>query len=211
MYEFTLFRIPVRVEPFHWLILAFLGAQYFGFDDRNDILKILLFMVAGFFSILVHEFGHALTGRKFGAQGTHVVMHGMGGVAIFPQARFTRTQNFLVTAAGPGIQILLGAIAIVILSQLPEEHRAREFFSVLAQISLIWAIINCVPVFPLDGGQMLGAILGPKREILTHQISIGAAIFFGLLGFFYGFIFLPIFMAFMAYQSWQFIQSRTQR
>ena len=211
MFQFTLLRIPVRVEPFHWLILAFLGAQFFGFNSRGDILNVLLFMVAGFFSILVHEFGHALTGRKFGAIGTQVVMHGMGGVAIFPQARFTRKQNFLVTAAGPGIQILLGLIAIGILTQLPKPHPAREFFSVIAYISIFWAVLNCIPVFPLDGRQMMSAILGPQREILTHQISIGAAVVFGILGLKLGFMFLPIFMGFMAYQSWQFIQSRKQR
>ena len=58
---------------------------------------------------------------------------------------------------------------------------------------------------------MMSAILGPQREILTHQISIGAAVVFGILGLKLGFMFLPIFMGFMAYQSWQFIQSRKQR
>lgn len=211
MFHFTLLRIPVRIEPFHWLIMAFLGAQFFGFENRGDILNVLLFIVAGFFSILVHEFGHALTGRRFGAQGTQVVLHGMGGVAVFPHARFSRRQSFLVTAAGPGIQILLGALAFVILYQLPDEHNAAVFLETLGFISFFWAILNCIPVWPLDGGQMMSTILGPKREVLTHQISIGAAIVFGIFGLTTGFIFLPIFMGFMAYQSWQFIQSRKSR
>lgn len=211
MFHFTLFRIPVRVEPFHWLILAFLGAQFFVFENRGDILNVLLFMVAGFFSILVHEFGHALTGRKFGAQGTQVVMHGFGGVAIFPHARFSRKQSFLVTAAGPGIQIALGLLAFGIQVGMPEGHQLGKFLSTVGFISLFWAVLNCIPVWPLDGGQMMAALLGPKREILTHKISIGAAVVFGLLGLSAGFLFLPIFMGIMAYQSWQFIQSRKQR
>ena len=212
MLNFTLFGLPIRVEPFHWLILGFLGMQSYGLSNRGEIMFVLVFMAAGFTSILVHELGHALTGRKFGAQGTQVVLHGMGGVAIFPHARFTRPQNFLVTAAGPGIQILLGLVALLLIAKTPTGSYAQQFFENLMVVSFFWAILNCIPVWPLDGGQMMGAILGPKRELLTHKISIGVAIVFGLLGLYLtSMIFFPIFLGFMAYQSWQIIQQGTSR
>lgn len=209
MFQFTLFRIPVRVEPFHWAILGFLGFQSYGLGSRHELIQVLVFMAAGFLSILVHELGHALTGRKYGAREAHIVMHGMGGVAIFPNTRFSRKQNFLTTAAGPGIQILLGILAFSLINKVGDKPIPNQFITNLAYVSFFWAILNCIPVWPLDGGQMMGAILGPKREILTHQISIGVAVVFGLLGLlFTKLLFFPIFMGFMAYQSWQFIKQR---
>jgi Zn-dependent protease len=212
MLNFTLFRIPVRVEPFHWLILLFLGSQFHGLSNRSELFYLLVFVAAGFTSILIHELGHALTGVKFGARGTHVVMHGMGGVAIFPQARFSRGQSFLVTAAGPGIQILVGILAWIVITNMPFRPGLSLFFIHLMNVSFFWALLNCIPVWPLDGGQMMAAILGPEKETLTHQISIGAAIFFGLLGFFVlNLLIFPIFLGFMAYQSWQVIQNQKPR
>ena len=206
MFQFTLFRIPVRVEPFHWVILALLGASG-GLDTRQDLIRLSLFMVAGFFSILIHEMGHALTGRKFGARDPQVVLHGMGGVAMFPGSNFNRKESFLVTAAGPAIQILLGVIAWLLSLKIGPQPGVGQFLSILALISIFWAVLNCIPVWPLDGGQMLGAILGPQKSSLLHQISIGVAVVAAIIGLVTGFMtFFPIFLGFMAYQNWQMLQ-----
>lgn len=204
MFEFTLFRIPVRVEPWHWLILGLLGSMSVGhrFDSRADIIAILIFMMAGFFSILVHEMGHALTGRHFGARDTEVVLHGMGGVAIFPQARFTRLQSFLTTLAGPGIQIILGAIAFVLFTRFSSVEGLGLFLWSLFSVSIFWAILNCIPVWPLDGGQMLGAALGDKKTVLTHQIGMIVAILVAVLSIKVS-TFAPFLFGYLAYQNYQ--------
>ena len=164
-------------------------------------------MVAGFFSILVHEMGHALTGRKYGARNAQVILHGMGGVAIFPSARFSRKESFLVTAAGPGIQLLLALVAWLLWREFALVNGVGRFLYGLYFVSLFWALLNCLPVFPLDGGQMLHAILGPQKEQLTLQISIATAIIGGLLMFhLIGSFFFPIIMGFMAWQNWQQLQ-----
>ena len=208
MIQFRFLGIPVTVQPFHWFILALIGFQWTGgAGNRTGLLLLALFILAGFISILIHEMGHALTGRKFGSQ-PEVILHGFGGVAIFPYARFTRPQSFMMTAAGPGIQLILGGIAwlIIVYGNLPATF-IRDFFFYLMIVSIFWAVINCVPVWPLDGGQMMAAILGEKRIVLMHQISIGAAVVIGLLMFRYlnSFIF-PIFMGFAAYQNYQALQ-----
>ena len=74
----------------------------------------LIFMLAAFHSILIHELGHALTGLRAGAKQAVIQLHGMGGVAVFPDSRFTRGKSILVTAAGPAASILLAfAFAII--------------------------------------------------------------------------------------------------
>jgi len=211
VFEFTIFRIPVRVEPWHWLILALLGSNMGSFESRAGILSLLIFMLAGFFSILIHELGHALTGRKFGAIGTEVVLHGMGGVAIFPQSNFTRLQSFLVTFAGPAVQLLLGFSAYFLLgfTQVGTIQGFNEFLASLMFVSIFWALLNCVPVWPLDGGQMLGAILGPRKEVLLHKISMISAILLALFALSNQILFGALLMGYFAYTNYQRYQMIT--
>lgn len=211
MVRFTLFGIPVEIQPWFWITLAILGAPFGGDGATQEgIMRLLLFVIAGFISILVHEFGHALTGRKFGAQ-TAITLHAFGGYAIFPSARFTRWQDFLVTAAGPAIQIVLGGIFAVIFFKVRHtvSSYAGDFLSDLAGISIFWAVLNLIPVLPLDGGRMLASILGPSRIETTLKISMVVGIV-GAVGLFYVFksILFPLFLGMMAFQNWQELNHR---
>ena len=206
MIRFRIFGIPVEIQPWFWLILALLGSS-FGQKggNLNEALSVALFVIAGAISILVHELGHALAGKYFKAQPI-IVLHSFGGVAVFPYAKFTRMQSFLVTAAGPAIQILLGIIAlgayIYFFNQFTEAFAG--FVKDLWLVSIFWAILNLIPVHPLDGGQMLAAMMGPQRRRLFLQVSIALAIlcaiglFFAKIG-----ILMPIFLLYFAYQNFQ--------
>lgn len=206
MLRFRLFGIPVTVEPWHWLILAFVcGGLHV--RDRETLLTTLIGMAAGFLSILVHEFGHALTGRHFGGR-PDVVLHGLGGVARFPGARFRRNEHIIVTAAGPVVQLVLGGIAFLVLwkAALPNEP-LRTFFIWLWLVSVFWAVLNLIPVFPLDGGQILYQSLGPQRHMLALRISMFTAITAAVLLFLLTKSFLfPILLGFMAWQNYQMMQ-----
>ena len=194
------------IQPWHWALLAVFGGA-FGIKDREDFLRVALFVLAGFISILIHELGHALTGKKYGAR-PQIVLHGMGGYAAFPNGRFTRNQSFLVTAAGPAIQIALGLFAWAILKygSLPETE-IRTFFSYLYLVSIFWALINLIPVSPLDGGQMLQSILGPSRRTLSLQISIVTAIIAAVAMYhFFKSIIFPILLLYLAYQNYKLLK-----
>ena len=207
MLQFRLLGIPVTVQPWHWIMLGLFGAVMFNPVDRNGLLTVALFVLAGFISVLVHEDGHALTGRRYGSR-PEIILHGIGGVAVFPYARFTRGQNILVSAAGPGIQILLGVVAIAFIHYAPlPQTPILTFVVFLGYFSIFWAVLNLIPVYPLDGGQIMMAIMGPHRRRLGLQISIGTAVIAGL-GLFlvlHSFLF-PIFLGFMAYQNYQELQ-----
>ena len=207
MLQFRLLGIPVTVQPWHWIMLGLFGAIIYNPTNKNDLLNVALFVLAGFVSVLVHEYGHALTGRRYGTR-PEIVLHGIGGVALFPYARFTRGQNILVSAAGPLIQIVLGVIALglLFLTPLPDTP-IRTFIYLLGFFSILWAVLNLIPVYPLDGGQIMMAIMGPHRRRLGLQISIGTAVIAGL-GLFlvlHSFIF-PFFLGIMAYQNYQELQ-----
>ena len=148
MIRFSVFGIPVQVHAFFWISLAVIGGAL---DAREPdaVLKIGLFLIAGFISVLIHELGHALTARKFGAR-TEIVLEAFGGYAAYSGVRLSRTQSFLVTAAGPAIQIVLGLLVRSIIPQLPEISDFMMYFlKTLVWISLVWAILNLLPVLPL--------------------------------------------------------------
>jgi membrane-associated protease RseP (regulator of RpoE activity) len=77
----------------------------------------------------------------------------------------------------------------------------------LVWISVVWAVLNLVPVLPLDGGQMLHAVLGPERVKITLWVSILCAVTLGAAAWiFLKMLIFPILLGFFAYQSWQRLQ-----
>ncbi len=212
MIQFSLFNIPIRVQPWFWLTLVLIGSMG-GMDSKQGLFNLVLFVLAGFISILVHELGHALTAKHFGKQ-VEIVLQAFGGYAAYSGGgRLSRVQTFLVTAAGPGIQIVLGLIALWILREAKGlTEPMRYFVAVTYVISIIWALLNLLPVLPMDGGRMLEAILGPQRIRLTLKISMITAIVVALLSLHFKFgILLPIFMGFMAYESYKALKGISWR
>jgi stage IV sporulation protein FB len=204
MIQFSLFNIPVRVLPWFWVTMALIGGALRA-NSREALFSLLLFMLAGFISILVHELGHALTAKYFGKR-VEIVLQAFGGYAAYSGGeRLSKLQTLAITAAGPAIQILLG-IAVMI----PTEHfdglseQGQKFFTILYIISFLWAILNLLPVLPMDGGRLMETVLGPHRLRLTLKISIVVAIVVAILGLNYtGSILLPIFMGIMAYENYK--------
>ncbi len=213
MLRFRLFGFPVTVEPWHWAILAFIGGGL-RIRDKEDLLPVILFMVAGFVSILIHELGHAFMSRLFGCRHVAIVLHGAGGVAISQGARFNRGQDILVSAAGPGLQAFCGGVTLVLFltgiipggpaTNLPGTP-PTNLVDIFVGVSLIWALINLIPVYPLDGGQILQNILGPRRIQLTLAISIVAAVIIGGWLVLNGYYLFAIFLGFFTWQNYKML------
>jgi len=210
--RFRLFGFPVTVEPWHWAILAFCGGAL-GIKESEDLLPVLLFMAAGVVSILIHELGHALTMRVFGGRHISIVLHGWGGYAISQGAPFSRGQHILISLAGPLLQVACGLLVLIALimsaatssgSTGLEAGPVYQLLYSFIDVSLFWAVLNLIPVYPMDGGQILRGILGPRRIQLTFQISIIVAIVVGLLSYrFLGTYLLSIFMVFSVVENYK--------
>lgn len=211
MIRFSLFGIPIEVQPFFWLTLVILGGALRA-DSSDQLLQIGLFVIAGFISILIHELGHALTGRAYGAR-SRIVLQAFGGYAAFTGTHFNRRQSFVVTAAGPAVQIALGLLVLFTLPHLGTlSLPALYFLKILMLISFFWAVLNLLPVLPLDGGQMLSAILGPQRIKITLWVTIIVAIAAGVTMFTRtGSIIFPIFLGMFAWQAFQALKENTWR
>ena len=188
--------------------MAFIGGGLHA-ANSTDILLVLVFVFAGFLSIMIHELGHALTIRKYGLPAA-ITLQAFGGYASFPAGKLDRKQSFVVTAAGPALQFVFGVLLIVLAPSIsiPEGSLFLPFLRDFIWVSIAWSILNCLPVYPMDGGQMMAAILGPKKQHNVHLISSIVAVIIAVAGYLYlGTILLPIFMALFAWQNWQSYQA----
>ncbi|QTN32575.1 M50 family metallopeptidase [Akkermansiaceae bacterium] len=210
MFEFRIFNVPVRVEPWFWVVMALLGGAM-GADSKEALVLVLIFMVAGFISILVHELGHALMARHFGNR-VHILLYGMGGLAFREGGRNSRKRDFMIAAAGPAIQIALGlAVILAFRASGNTNPYLSAFVAIFFWISVIWALLNLLPILPLDGGRLLESVLGPRRMRTTLTVSAataaGAAVFALLGGYYVG----AIFAGYLAYQSYKQLQQPSWR
>jgi hypothetical protein len=126
MIRFSIFSIPVEIQPFFWVTLVILGGVS-GADTAAQILEIGLFVIAGFVSILIHELGHAQTARWFGANSS-ITLQAFGGYATYSGTHLNRWKSFVVTAAGPLAQIALAFIVLFIMQKIPNLTELGSLF-----------------------------------------------------------------------------------
>jgi stage IV sporulation protein FB len=230
MVRFTIFGVPVEIQPWFWLTAAILSR---GIDARTpEQFKLaLLFIFAATISILVHEFGHALVGRRLGGGRARVVLWAFGGLAYNEGGRFTRWQRFWMIAAGPGagFALFLLLVAVLLVAFGPRDgatlvslglfntgggvsSSTAAFFSErYALFSLIsdflwinfwWGLVNLLPVMPLDGGQITELFVKPRKRV--HEIALVAAVAMALVGALWlQSIYVTLLFGYLAWKNYQ--------
>jgi Zn-dependent protease len=244
--NFRLGDIPVRVHPYFWLTTVFLGL-----DTQRPALDIFIYLFVWaaieFVSILVHELGHILMGRYFGSRG-HIILTGLCGLAVGSSELPQRRERIAVLLAGPGAGFLLAAlvaglswlynpaITMYLLGSLvgvrvpvaahvdiPPDLVLFILYNML-WINIFWGLVNLLPIWPLDGGQVSREICqsyrGREGMRLSLQISLLTAGGLALLALiemaagkplvpflsFGGTLISVIFFAVLALSSWQLLQ-----
>lgn len=147
----TMFGIPVRVNPWFWVFTAMLGWSWVS----DGLVYLFMWIGCVFFSILLHELGHVWMGQVFGSRG-HIVLHSFGGLAIGSSNLPWRWQRIAVFLAGPGIQFLVLIPVLAAQQAIPPgdvSPYTRTVLYMLRTINLYWPILNLLPIWPLDGGQ----------------------------------------------------------
>ena len=194
----------------HWtflLLIAWVVYYLYAWEGKGlaGIVHGILFVLAIFGCIVLHELGHALTARRFGIQTRDITLLPIGGVARLERMPENPVQELWVALAGPAVNAAIAGVLFAVISVRlwitassdPELYSdtLRVFlaghsplFNLLA-VNLLLAVFNLIPAFPMDGGRVLRALLAQRLDyVLATQIaaSIGQtlAIAFGILGFF---------------------------
>jgi Zn-dependent protease len=136
--------------------------------------------------VLLHEFGHALACRQVGGTAERIVLWPLGGVAFVSPPPRPGALLWSI-AAGPLVNVVLlpvtiGAWLLVHSASVPGVHSpAESFCQTVAIINAGLLIFNMLPIYPLDGGQILHALLwfvmGRARGLQVASVigMIGAA------------------------------------
>ena len=215
--SFRLFRVA-GIEVFlHW---SWFIVAVFSINNRRESYSTVTWNVAEYMAlfviVLLHEFGHALACRQVGGQANRIILWPLGGVAfVAPPQRPAAT--LWAIAAGPLVNLVLlpGALLLAFIGQYAGWRDSfpdlQHFLWTLAFINVGLLVFNLLPIYPLDGGQILRCLLwfalGRTRSLKVATIIgfIGGAgliiaaiwvnsIWIGLLG---------IFMLLTCWRSWK--------
>lgn len=208
MLRFRLLGVPVLVQPLFWIGAVMLGLSMFPQEPR----ALLVWVPNVFFAILVHEMGHALTGRRFGLDPeVHLLM--LGGRTVWTSGRrLTPGPSMLVSFAGPAIGLVLGGAAYWAVDHVPLPQSQYVGWALLSFIftNLGWALFNLVPIVGLDGGNIMAAFLdkflGARGIRLAHLLSVVVAVAVATFFLSQGNFVMALFMGLLAidnYQRWQ--------
>jgi len=211
--RFKIFGIPVRVHPLFWVLAAFIVWD----PVRGNFELVLVGISCIFVSVLIHELGHAAVINSYGWP-PRIMLYHFGGLAMYePTHGLTPARSIIISLAGPaagfvlygivrGIEFYLIQTRNLMLLQ-PAVYYAISF---LEWVNLYWGLLNLLPIYPLDGGQVSRALFvwfkragGISDSLKLSMITGGGIAAYFLINHQW---FIGILMASLAASSYQQLQ-----
>lgn len=173
-----------------WLAVGHIRAG----DSLGATILGIVFVLAIFGCVILHELGHALAARRFGVKTRDIILLPIGGVARLERIPEEPRQELWVAIAGPAVNVVI-ALGIFLWLALTAAFSSYEdlgftqgpFLQRLMVVNLLLVIFNLIPAFPMDGGRVLRAFLAmqmPYARATQVAASVGQALalVFGFLG-----------------------------
>jgi stage IV sporulation protein FB len=205
--HFRLFSVPVRVHPLFWLVTLLIAAR-----PRVEAADAIIFVIASFVSILIHELGHAAAIAYFGWR-PRITLYSLGGLASYDREFSDTFESYsgnsgrastqiIISLAGPVAGFLFAAVIVGIIFttgnrvnfSLGGSYGIDWAFGGLSEsppnliflldnllfVNIFWGLINLLPIYPLDGGQIARELFtqgeNPRRGLeLSLQVSLATA------------------------------------
>jgi Zn-dependent protease len=175
-----LFRVA-GIEVFlhwSWFLVAVYEVQVWRSMFSSPIWAVLLYLGL-FVLVTMHEFGHALACRQVGGRAERIVLWPLGGIAFVSPPPRAGAMLWSI-AAGPMVNLLL--LPILTYAQHAAGRAGWVNTNVDAYLVLLWLwrinlmllLFNLLPIYPLDGGQIVRALLWfPLGQIRSLFIATG--------------------------------------
>jgi stage IV sporulation protein FB len=206
----------------------------FGLNSPGVVTLLLLWGICLFVSIVIHEMGHALAFRQNKIE-SGIVLYFLGGLAIprssHGSGRLTPMQSMWIATAGPLAQFSSAMVVIAAVRfagyrapvpwPLTEVSWLNEgapigsdsiglaaMVTMYVYPSILWAILNLVPVWPLDGGRIMSSFVQMLGGTMAQSlwVSVVAALLMGIYGFTSGNSYLGFMFLFLGFNNYQAIQ-----
>ncbi|MEM0999464.1 MAG: site-2 protease family protein [Bacteroidota bacterium] len=170
--KFRLFGFPVTLDPGFFLLVVLLYLA----NLQNPIYGLI---IAGciLVSVMIHEFGHAVVARTFGLRPA-IRMTFIGGLTIWSREEGNEPSNLqyiLITLAGPFAGFAFGGLVLVycLIAGIPISITLSpsDAIGILLLFNFVWGLANLLPLYPLDGGQVLYYTLRLAKKLPAERIS----------------------------------------
>ena len=181
----NLFRIrgiQLAVHGSFFLLLAYYAWQGWTEAGAAGAAWSMAMVLAFFACVILHELGHSFTARRFGVNVRRILLMPIGGVAEFDSIPRQPRSELLITLAGPAVNFVIAAV-LAIFVRFPSDWEATGLPLTLAELgryllvaNIVMGCFNLVPIFPMDGGRILRALLAmrlPYVKATFWAMSIG--------------------------------------
>jgi Zn-dependent protease len=179
--QFAVFGIPVTVNPF-FIFGILIIAQGAGTSRAVAFTAIALALFT-----LIHELGHAITARRYGCPVSIHLSFLMGFASFGHSDRLTKRGRIIISLAGPIVQL---ATALAVLAALYNRAQAAHTQDAYDLVGDMWeavvfagvliALLNLVPLWPLDGGHVIGGLLNLRNDrdstATVARFTLGACV-----------------------------------
>jgi tetratricopeptide (TPR) repeat protein len=181
--------LEIRLHFSALLIIIILYSIFRPTDLRYGLLVFLLWI--GFMiSIFVHELAHAFTAKAVGVEAKSIVIWLLGGFTSLRREPENPFHRAIIYAAGPFLTLVLAGLFFAAYFYMPSTlsffwvFMYSRLFIALTAVNIILFVFNMLPAYPLDGGNILHALLElffgrPKANLIT--IIVGIPVLFGLI------------------------------
>lgn len=214
--------IDVYIHATFLLLVGFYGVNYWLEGGMNAMVEGIVFILALFGCVLLHEYGHALMARQYGIPTRDITLYPIGGVARLERMPEKPTQEFWVALAGPVVNVVI-AVAVgawlflsnsfVSFSELG--LTTGSFLERLMIVNITLVLFNLIPAFPMDGGRVLRALLATRMDYvratkIATLLGQGIAFIFGFIGLFAAptLVFIAFFIWIAAGQELGMVQAK---
>lgn len=206
----TFAGIDVFIHATFLLLIGWVGFSHW-LENNNwlDVLSGIGFILVLFLCVLLHEYGHALTARKYGIKTRDITLYPIGGVARLERMPEKPIEELWVALMGPAVNVVIaaGLFALLFLTgglvPLTELGVASgSFLERVMVVNISLVLFNLIPAFPMDGGRVLRALLAMRMDYVratqvAASIGQGLALVFGFVG-----LFSNPFLLFIAFFVW---------
>jgi len=211
--------IQLRIHITFLLLIGWLAIGYYAEGGSAAAAGRILFILLLFACVVLHEFGHALAAKAFGINTPDITLLPIGGVARLERMPEEPTQELIIAAAGPAVNVVIALGLWLVIGWSPAADPAvfegSNLLMKLMQINVWLVLFNLLPAFPMDGGRILRALLATRMSYAratqaAATVGQGFAFIFGFLGLFFNpmLIFIALFVYIGASQEAALAQMR---
>ncbi len=201
-WSFRIGRIGGTDVKIHLTFLALVAWWAYGAYTEGGTgaaVQAVVFLLALFTCVLLHEFGHILMARRFGVRTPDVILLPIGGLARLERMPEEPKQELLIAAAGPAVTLViaLALFGTLRLVGAPVDDASQldpgrvGLVQQVMWVNVVLLLFNLLPIFPMDGGRMLRALLAMRLGLrratrIAARVGQGGALLLGFwgLGFF---------------------------